>query len=144
MPPLGPAMGGSPVTSTPEPTNAAFEKLPAGTVDKLVQPDMKATLTKILTYHVVAGKMTSSEIAKAIEDGGLYMLMMKETHPHPAEREFHFSLVVPAVCAARYFSLHSFIVRACAVGAGSAQIASASAQAHDAIERVSMRSSLAG
>src|ERR1700712_3794411 len=38
------------------PTNAAFEKLPAGTVDKLVQPGMKATLTKVLTYHVVAGE----------------------------------------------------------------------------------------
>ena len=52
------------------PTNAAFEKLPAGTVDKLVQPDMKATLTKILTYHVVAGKMDAAEIAKAIKAGG--------------------------------------------------------------------------
>ena len=52
------------------PTNTAFEKLPAGTVDKLVQPDMKPTLTKILTYHVVAGKMDSATIAKAIKDGG--------------------------------------------------------------------------
>ena len=52
------------------PTNAAFEKLPAGTVDKLVQPDQKATLTKILTYHVVAGKMDSAAIAKAIAAGG--------------------------------------------------------------------------
>ena len=52
------------------PTNAAFEKLPAGTVEKLVQPDMKPMLTKILTYHVVAGKMDSAAIAKAIKDGG--------------------------------------------------------------------------
>ena len=52
------------------PTNAAFDKLPPGTVDKLVQPDMKATLTKVLTYHVVAGKMDSAAIAKAIKDGG--------------------------------------------------------------------------
>ena len=52
------------------PTNAAFEKLPSGTVDKLVKPDMKDTLTKILTYHVVAGKMTSADVAKAIKDGG--------------------------------------------------------------------------
>ena len=37
------------------PTNAAFGKLPAGTVDNLVKPENKATLTKILTYHVVAG-----------------------------------------------------------------------------------------
>ena len=52
------------------PTNAAFEKLPKGTVEKLVQPDMKADLTKILTYHVVAGKMDAAAIAKGIKDGG--------------------------------------------------------------------------
>lgn len=52
------------------PTNTAFEKLPAGTVDKLVTPDMKPTLTKILTYHVVAGKMDSAAIAQAIKSGG--------------------------------------------------------------------------
>jgi uncharacterized surface protein with fasciclin (FAS1) repeats len=52
------------------PTNAAFDKLPPGTVDKLVAPDMKPTLTKILTYHVVAGKMDAAEIAKAIKAGG--------------------------------------------------------------------------
>ncbi len=52
------------------PTNAAFDKLPPGTVDKLVKPDMKATLTQILTYHVVAGKMDAAEIAKAIKAGG--------------------------------------------------------------------------
>jgi uncharacterized surface protein with fasciclin (FAS1) repeats len=42
------------------PTNAAFGKLPAGTVDTLVKPENKATLTKILTYHVVAGKLEAS------------------------------------------------------------------------------------
>ena len=52
------------------PTNDAFAKLPAGTVDKLVTPEMKPTLTKVLTYHVVAGKMTSADIAKAIKAGG--------------------------------------------------------------------------
>ncbi|BCW87115.1 hypothetical protein sos41_02410 [Alphaproteobacteria bacterium SO-S41] len=52
------------------PTNAAFEKLPAGTVDTLVKPENKEMLTKILTYHVVAGTMTSADIAKAIEAGG--------------------------------------------------------------------------
>ena len=41
------------------PTNAAFGKLPAGTVDTLVKPENKATLTKILTYHVVPGKLGS-------------------------------------------------------------------------------------
>lgn len=45
------------------PTNAAFAKLPAGTVDTLVKPENKATLTKILTYHVVAGRLTAADIA---------------------------------------------------------------------------------
>ena len=52
------------------PTNAAFDKLPPGTVEKLTQPDMKATLTKILTYHVVAGKIDAAEIVKGIKAGG--------------------------------------------------------------------------
>lgn len=52
------------------PTNAAFDKLPAGTVENLVKPANKATLTTILTYHVVAGKMDSKAIAKAIKAGG--------------------------------------------------------------------------
>ena len=52
------------------PTNAAFDKLPPGTVEKLTQPDMKATLTKILTYHVVAGKVDAAEIVKGIKAGG--------------------------------------------------------------------------
>jgi uncharacterized surface protein with fasciclin (FAS1) repeats len=51
------------------PTNAAFAKLPAGTVDTLVKPENKGTLTSILTYHVVAGTMTSADIAKAIKAG---------------------------------------------------------------------------
>ena len=45
------------------PTNAAFGKLPAGTVDTLVKPENKATLTKILTYHVVAGKLEASDLS---------------------------------------------------------------------------------
>jgi uncharacterized surface protein with fasciclin (FAS1) repeats len=44
------------------PTNAAFGKLPAGTVDTLVKPENKAALTKILTYHVVAGKLDASDL----------------------------------------------------------------------------------
>ena len=52
------------------PTNAAFAKLPAGTVETLVKPENKDTLTSILTYHVVAGKMTSTDIVKAIKAGG--------------------------------------------------------------------------
>src|SRR6202165_869447 len=44
------------------PTNAAFAKLPAGTVDTLLKPENKAQLTKVLTYHVVAGKMNAKDI----------------------------------------------------------------------------------
>lgn len=44
------------------PTNAAFDKLPAGTVDKLVQPDMKDKLTTILTYHVVPGHLMAADL----------------------------------------------------------------------------------
>jgi uncharacterized surface protein with fasciclin (FAS1) repeats len=51
------------------PTNAAFGKLPAGTVDSLVKPENKAMLTKVLTYHVVAGRMTSADIARKIKAG---------------------------------------------------------------------------
>ena len=51
------------------PTNAAFGKLPAGTVETLVKPENKATLTKILTYHVVPGRMTAASLMKAVKDG---------------------------------------------------------------------------
>jgi uncharacterized surface protein with fasciclin (FAS1) repeats len=51
------------------PTNAAFAKLPAGTVDSLLKPENKATLTTILTYHVVPGRMTAVSLMKAIKDG---------------------------------------------------------------------------
>ncbi|WP_242097876.1 MULTISPECIES: fasciclin domain-containing protein [unclassified Sphingomonas] len=53
------------------PTNAAFAKLPAGTVDTLVKPENKAQLTSILTYHVVPGRITAADIAaKAKANGG--------------------------------------------------------------------------
>ncbi len=51
------------------PTNAAFAKLPAGTVDTLVKPENKATLTKILTYHVVSGKYDFDALKSAIDKG---------------------------------------------------------------------------
>ena len=51
------------------PTNAAFDALPAGTVDTLLMPENKPMLTKVLTYHVVAGKMDSKAIMKAIKKG---------------------------------------------------------------------------
>ena len=46
------------------PTDEAFKKLPAGTVESLLKPENKAKLTAILTYHVVAGKVTSAEVVK--------------------------------------------------------------------------------
>jgi uncharacterized surface protein with fasciclin (FAS1) repeats len=52
------------------PTNEAFDKLPKGTVATLVKPANKALLTKILTYHVVAGKLDTSAIASKIAAGG--------------------------------------------------------------------------
>jgi uncharacterized surface protein with fasciclin (FAS1) repeats len=52
------------------PTNEAFNKLPAGTVDTLLKPENKAQLTKILTYHVVAGRISASDLMKQIKDGG--------------------------------------------------------------------------
>jgi len=51
------------------PTDDAFAKLPAGTVDNLVKPENKATLTKILTYHVVPGAITTKELKKWIKKG---------------------------------------------------------------------------
>jgi uncharacterized surface protein with fasciclin (FAS1) repeats len=51
------------------PTNDAFGKLPAGTVETLVKPENKATLTKILTYHVVAGKVTATDLLALIKKG---------------------------------------------------------------------------
>src|SRR5450830_1840921 len=73
------------------PTNAAFGKLPAGTVDTLVKPENKATLTKILTYHVVSGKYDFNALASAIKknhgtaelptvSGGKLMFMMNGMH----------------------------------------------------------------
>lgn len=51
------------------PTNSAFDKLSKGTVETLLKPANKAMLTKVLTYHVVAGKMDSKAIAAAIKKG---------------------------------------------------------------------------
>jgi len=51
------------------PTNEAFDKLPAGTVDTLLKPENKSTLTKVLTYHVVAGRLSKSDLMKKIKEG---------------------------------------------------------------------------
>jgi len=52
------------------PVNSAFDKLPAGTVDTLLKPENKAALVKVLTYHVVAGKVSSHALIAMIKKGG--------------------------------------------------------------------------
>jgi uncharacterized surface protein with fasciclin (FAS1) repeats len=52
------------------PTNAAFAKLPAGTLETLLKPENKATLVKILTYHVIAGTFDAAAVVKAINANG--------------------------------------------------------------------------
>ena len=52
------------------PTNAAFAALPAGTVDTLLKPESKPALTKVLTYHVVPGKVDAATLVKQINAGG--------------------------------------------------------------------------
>ncbi len=51
------------------PTNAAFAALPAGTLDSLLKPENKPTLVKILTYHVVPGKLTAADLARQVQAG---------------------------------------------------------------------------
>ena len=51
------------------PTNEAFTKLPPGTVDTLLKPENKAMLVKILTYHVVPGKLTAADLMRMIREG---------------------------------------------------------------------------
>ena len=52
------------------PTNGAFAKLPAGTLETLLKPENKTSLTQVLTYHVVAGSFNAAAVVKAIKDGG--------------------------------------------------------------------------
>jgi len=52
------------------PTNEAFAKLPAGTVDSLLEPDNKAKLTAVLTYHVVPGRLTAMDLTRMVREGG--------------------------------------------------------------------------
>jgi len=51
------------------PINEAFDKLPAGTLDTLLKPENKAALTKVLTYHVVPGRISASDLLKKIKEG---------------------------------------------------------------------------
>ncbi|MCR2832897.1 fasciclin domain-containing protein [Parerythrobacter lacustris] len=66
---LGETLSGTGPFTVFAPNNAAFEKLPAGTVDGLLKPESQAQLTGLLTYHVVAGKTDAAALAKAITDG---------------------------------------------------------------------------
>lgn len=52
------------------PVNKAFEKLPAGTVESLLKPENKATLTSVLTYHVIAGKLSADDLKAKVQAGG--------------------------------------------------------------------------
>lgn len=52
------------------PTNAAFERLPAGTVQTLLRPENKTMLQTVLTYHVVPGRLTAGDLMRQIRDGG--------------------------------------------------------------------------
>lgn len=61
-------MGAGPFTVF-APVNAAFDKLPSGTVETLLKPENKSTLAKVLTYHVVAGKFDAKDLMKLIEKG---------------------------------------------------------------------------
>jgi uncharacterized surface protein with fasciclin (FAS1) repeats len=66
---VGTLQGAGPFTVF-APTNDAFGKLPAGTVDGLLKPEAKATLAGVLTYHVVAGNVDAASLAKQIQAGG--------------------------------------------------------------------------
>lgn len=63
-------LGGAGPFTVFAPTNEAFDKLPAGTVDNLLKPENKATLVKILTYHVVAGRISAADLMAKIKAGG--------------------------------------------------------------------------
>jgi uncharacterized surface protein with fasciclin (FAS1) repeats len=51
------------------PTNEAFAKLPAGAVENLLKPENKDALTKVLTYHIIAGRLSASDLRKQIQAG---------------------------------------------------------------------------
>ena len=67
---LGETLSGAGPFTVFAPTNAAFAKLPAGTVETLTQPAQRQQLTGILTYHVVPGRLTAAELTQQIQAGG--------------------------------------------------------------------------
>jgi len=66
---LVPTLSGAGPFTVFAPTNEAFAKLPAGTVPTLLKPENKATLTKVLTYHVVAGRVTAAQLVAMVKKG---------------------------------------------------------------------------
>ena len=66
---LVPTLSGAGPFTVFAPTNEAFAKLPAGTVPTLLKPENKATLTKVLTYHVVAGRVTAAQLVALVKKG---------------------------------------------------------------------------
>src|SRR5579875_3624607 len=79
------------------PTNEAFDKLPAGTVDSLTQPDNKPTLTKILTYHVVKGTYDDKKLMHEIKShGGTFELTTVEGEPLTLTMEGHMIKITDA------------------------------------------------
>ena len=80
---LGATLSGTGPFTVFAPTNAAFEKLPAGTVETLLKPENKATLTSILTYHVIAGKaLKADKVVKRTSiktaQGGILRIVVKD------------------------------------------------------------------
>ena len=67
---LVPTLSGSGPFTVFAPTNAAFAKLPAGTVDTLLKPENLSTLRTVLTYHVVPGRLTAADLMQQIRAGG--------------------------------------------------------------------------
>ena len=67
---LVPTLSGKGPFTVFAPTNAAFDKLPAGTVDTLLKPENKDQLTKVLTYHVVPGRLTAVDLGRMVKAGG--------------------------------------------------------------------------
>lgn len=77
------------------PNNAAFAKLPAGTVQTLVQPANKAMLTNILTYHVVPGRILAADVVKAVKAGnGMAVLTTVGGQKLTAKYDSHGALVL--------------------------------------------------
>jgi uncharacterized surface protein with fasciclin (FAS1) repeats len=77
------------------PTNAAFAKLPAGTVDSLLRPEMKAKLTGVLTYHVLPGRLSAKDLMEtAKKNGGMAVFKTVEGETLTVESKANNMLVI--------------------------------------------------